>query len=54
MGEEQADAITDMVMQEPQVIVKVTPRRLHSWDQSQGTIDEVFAAEKTGKDFRVV
>ena len=54
LGDEQADTITDMLMKEPQVIVKVTPRRIYSWDQSKGTFDEVLAAEKTGKDFRTV
>lgn len=48
VGEEQTDSITDMLMNNPQVIVKVTSDRIYSWDQSKGTFDEVAAAEKTG------
>ncbi len=54
VGDEQADSITDMLMKNPQVVVKVTPERIYTWDQSKGTFDEVAAAEKTGKDFRTL
>jgi hypothetical protein len=54
VGEEQADSITDMLMRNSQIIVKVTPERIYSWDQSKGTFDEIAAAEKTGKDFRIL
>ncbi|MBI2166506.1 MAG: pyridoxamine 5'-phosphate oxidase family protein [Chloroflexi bacterium] len=47
-----AEGIADMLMKDPQVIAKVTPTRVYTWDQSKGTFDEVSAAEKTGKDFR--
>jgi len=54
VGEEQTDSITDMLMKNHQVIVKVIPDRIYSWDQSKGTFDEIAAAEKTGSDFRML
>ncbi|HWP91222.1 MAG TPA: PPOX class F420-dependent oxidoreductase [Thermodesulfobacteriota bacterium] len=53
-GDGQADSITDMLMKNPQVVIKVTPNRIYSWDQSKGTFDEVAAAEKTGIDLRIL
>ncbi len=54
VGEEQADSTTDMLMKNSPVIVKVTPERIYTWDQSKGTFDQVAAAEKSGKEFRTL
>ena len=52
VGREQADATADMLAANPQVIAKVTPIRIYTWDQSKGEFNDVAAAEKSGKEFR--
>lgn len=54
VGKEQAEAMTDYAMMEPQVIAKVTPQRIYTWDQSKVTFQEVLLAEKSGKAFRIL
>jgi len=53
VGGEQADAIIEHAFGEPQVIAKVTPWRIYTWDQSKVDFSEVLKAEKSGKAFRV-
>ncbi|MCZ6614703.1 MAG: pyridoxamine 5'-phosphate oxidase family protein [Chloroflexi bacterium] len=54
VGEDQADAITDLLLNDPQVIAKVTPTRIYAWDQSKVDFTEVAKAEKSGAAFRVL
>lgn len=54
VGEEQADAIADLLLNDPQVIAKVTPTRIYAWDQSKVDFAEVAKAEKSGTAFRVL
>ena len=53
VGDEQADAIIEYAFGETQVIAKVTPWRIYTWDQSKVEFADVLKAEKSGKAFRV-
>ena len=54
VGEEKAEWATDALMSSPQVIVKVTPQRIYTWDQSKVTFAEAVEAEKSGAAFRTL
>ena len=54
VGEEKADWMTDALMSDPQVIVRVTPKSIYTWDQSKVTFAEVAEAEKSGAAFRTL
>ena len=53
-GPDKAEGMTDFAMTEPQVIAKVTPIRIYTWDQSKVPYSEVLASEKSGTAFRVL
>lgn len=54
VGEDQAEAVTDLLLNDPQVIAKVTPARIYAWDQAKVDFAEVARAEKSGAAFRVL
>lgn len=54
VGEDQADAVSDLLLNDPQVIAKVTPTRIYAWDQSKVEFSDVAKAEKSGTAFRVL
>jgi len=54
VGEDQAEAVTDLLLSDPQVIAKVTPTRIYAWDQAKVDFAEVARAEKSGAAFRVL
>ena len=54
LGREQAENAPGMIAGHPQVVARITPKRIYTWDQSKGTFDDVAAAEKTGYDFRTL
>ena len=54
VGEEKAEGMTDALMSNPQIIARVTPERIYTWDQSKVTFAEVAEAEKSGAAFRTL